>query len=123
MGIYQSVNLHETQIAEILKLMGYTETIPYSAIPAALDMNNAAGTQFMTLTGNTTIAAPTGGKVGQRLRYVFKQDGTGGRTITWPSNMKAGANGAGTANQVGATDFVFDGTNWIQVGGVLTFKG
>lgn len=75
-----------------------------------------------TLTGNTTIANPTNPRRGQRLTYVFTQDGTGGRTITWGSAFKAAANGNGTAGQKGATTFVYDGTNWQQESGALTFK-
>jgi hypothetical protein len=48
---------------------------------------------------------------------------TGGRTITWNAAFKKAADGAGTANQKGATSFVYDGTNWVQVGGVGGWDG
>jgi hypothetical protein len=38
-----------------------------------------------TLAGNRTIAAPTNPESGQILRYRFKQDEVGNRTVTWNS--------------------------------------
>lgn len=74
------------------------------------------------LTGNITINAPTGVIKGERVAFTFIQDGTGGRTITWNAVFKKAADGAGTANQVGTIEFIcYDGTNFIQSGGALTF--
>lgn len=74
------------------------------------------------LTGNVTIANPVGARAGMRLSFVFVQDATGGRTITWGSAFAVTANGAGTGNQVGATSFVYNGTRWVQDSGALAFK-
>lgn len=74
-----------------------------------------------TLTGNITINAPTNPRRGARLEFVFAQDGTGNRTITWDVVFKKAADGAGTANQKGATAFLYDGANWVQVGGALAW--
>lgn len=108
-----------------------TTTPYYSDTPGAQDVAYAgtitpkAGLgrtiRVGTLTGNTTIAAPLYPLKGQRLTFVFTQDGTGGRTITWNAVFKKAADGAGTANKKGATTFEYDGTNWMQVSGALTF--
>lgn len=74
------------------------------------------------LTGNVTIGAPIGARTGMRLDFTFLQDGTGSRTITWNAVFAYTANGAGTANQVGATSFVYSGTRWVQTAGALAFK-
>jgi hypothetical protein len=74
-----------------------------------------------TLTGNITIGAPVGARRGMRLGFSFTQDGTGARTITWNAVFSASANGAGTANQKGYTEFVYDGSRWVQVSGALAF--
>jgi hypothetical protein len=75
-----------------------------------------------TLTGNITVANPTKAALGILLVFTFTQDGTGSRTITWGANFSlAAANGAGTANQIGATAFLYNGTKWVQIGGGLTF--
>lgn len=77
---------------------------------------------FQTLTGNITVANPVGARLGMRLIMAFTQDGTGSRTITWGAAFKAAANGAGTAGQKAATEFVYDGTNWVQSSGAIVFK-
>jgi hypothetical protein len=38
----------------------------------------------ITLTGNVTLTLPTPTK-GKFLRFVFRQDATGSRTVTWPA--------------------------------------
>jgi hypothetical protein len=73
------------------------------------------------LTGALTIAAPSNAQPGSALEFTFLQDGTGGRVITWNAVFKKAADGAGTANQRGSTRFLFDGTNWIQQGGAMTW--
>lgn len=74
------------------------------------------------LTGNVTIGLPIGARRGMRLSFVFTQDGTGSRTITWNGAFAVTANGAGTANQKAMTSFVYDGSRWVQEGGALAFK-
>ncbi len=74
------------------------------------------------LTGNVTIGAPLKAAPGKILVFSFLQDATGSRTVTWNAVFSlAAANGAGTANQIGATAFMFTGTKWLQIGGGLTF--
>ena len=96
-----------------------SQTIAYAAsiaIDASLGSANIGA-----LTGNLTMNAPTNPRLNQHLRIVFAQDATGGRTITWNAAFKKAADGAGTANQKGATSFIYDGTDWVQVGGPLAF--
>ncbi len=46
----------------------------------------------VTLGGNRAMAAPSGTPVaGQQLMFRFKQDGTGGRTLTWDSIYRFGS--------------------------------
>jgi hypothetical protein len=73
------------------------------------------------LTGNLTINAPTNPRTGAMLVFSFAQDATGGRTMSWNSVFRKAADGAGAANQKGATSFVYDGANWVQVGGALSW--
>ena len=42
----------------------------------------------LTLTSNTTIAAPTNALSGQVMNFIIKQDGTGNWTVTWNSVFK-----------------------------------
>lgn len=68
---------------------------------------------ILTLTGNTTLAT-SNLKPGVYVLHVI-QDGTGGRTITWPSIVKWPAGSAppltSTANARDVFSFVSDGTN------------
>lgn len=73
------------------------------------------------LTGALTMNAPTNPQSGQTIDFSFVQDATGGRVITWNAIFKKAADGAGTASQRGSTFFRYDGTNWIQQCGALTY--
>lgn len=74
-----------------------------------------------TLTGAITVNAPINGKLGDELEFMFLQDATGGRVITWNAAFKKAADGAGVLNQSGTTRYRHDGTNWIQQGGALAW--
>jgi hypothetical protein len=85
----------------------------------AIDLANGTF-QVITLTGNWVPASgwPTAA-LGQFFRLVIKQDGTGSRTITWPSSVKWPASTAptitATASKADVIDFSSDGTNWFGV--------
>lgn len=64
---------------------------PYFALTdgATINTDAARGNQFsVTLGGNRTLANPTNAVDGQKIIYRIKQDGTGGRTLTWGSNFR-----------------------------------
>jgi hypothetical protein len=99
----------------------FTQTLAYAATLGAHDAANGERIIVGVLTGGITIPAPTNPRIGQKLTYSFTQDGTGGRTITWNAVFKKAADGAGTANQVACTEYMFDGTSWVQQGGALAW--
>lgn len=71
--------------------------------------------QKSTLTGNVTYTFTNpAGPTSVILRVV--QDGTGSRTVTWPSEVKwAGGSAPTLTTTAGATDIIsmyFDGTNY-----------
>ena len=72
-----------------------------------------------TLTGNITVAAPSNAHQGCRLALQFTEDGTGGRTITLNAIFKKNWTPTTTANKVNTIEFVYDGTNWVQVAGTV----
>lgn len=67
-----------------------------------------------TLTGGITINAPSPAYRGQRLQFVFTQDGTGGRTVTWNAVFKVNWTPDTAANKKNTVEFIYDGTNWVQ---------
>ena len=90
------------------------------AATIAVDMST--GFNFsVTLGGNRTLGNPTNTKVGQSGVFIFTQDGTGGRTLTFASNYKKAASASFTLSTApGAKDiigyFVQDSTNIILTG-------
>ena len=76
---------------------------------------DAAGfnTFLLTLTGNLTIANPSGLRDGQVLNFVLRQDATGSRTLTLGSKFKitGGQPTASTAaSAIDALSVVYDAT-------------
>jgi hypothetical protein len=68
---------------------GTLQTVTYSATPV---FNASLGGAFnLTLTGNVTSSTFTNGLSGPVLvSFRIIQDGTGGRTFVWPSNVRNG---------------------------------
>jgi hypothetical protein len=97
---------------------GYTEETVTANTGTAYTISLANGTvQYLTLTGNVTYTFPTP-VAGQSFILIQRQDGTGGRTVTWPATVDwPGATAptlTSTANRV--DKFVFtaiDGSNWL----------
>ena len=78
----------------------------------------------VTLTGPMTVSAPalTGTNTtgvflipGMRLRFILRQDGTGGRVVTWNAVFKTSGALTTTLNTVNIVEFIYDGTNWRQL--------
>jgi hypothetical protein len=67
------------------------------------------------LTANITVANATSPAAGQVLTFIFTQDGTGGRTITWGAAYKTAWQPVAAASSISTVSFVYDGTNWQQL--------
>lgn len=95
---------------------GYTEEVATANTSTAYTIDLANGTvQVITLTGNCTYTFPTA-TAGKSFILLQKQDGTGSRTVTWPSSVKWPAGTAptitSTASKLDKYIFTSDGTNW-----------
>ena len=96
---------------------GYTEEVATANTSTAYTIDLANGSvQILTLTGNCTFTFPTA-TAGRSFILILKQDGTGSRTVTWPSAVKWPAGTAptitSTASKADKYVFTADGTNWI----------
>jgi parallel beta-helix repeat protein len=72
-----------------------------------------------TATGNITTTVTNGKTTGDELVLEIKQDTTGGRTISKPSNVKlvGGAfSPTATANATDVWSLRWDGTSWVETG-------
>jgi hypothetical protein len=72
-------------------------------------------TAKITLTGPITINAPASAVAGQFLRFIFVQDATGGRVVTFNAVYKASWTPDTTASKTNTITFECDGANWVQV--------
>ncbi len=97
---------------------GYTEEVVTANTSTAYTVDLANGSvQILTLTGNCTFTFPTP-VAGKSFIMILKQDGTGSRTVTWPSSVDWPSATAPTITSTAskADKFVFtaiDGTNWL----------
>ena len=100
----------------------YTETLFTANTGTAFTIDLANGTvQYLTLTGNCTYTFPTP-VAGKSFILIQKQDGTGGRTVTWPASVKWPGGTAPTLTSTAskADKFIFtavDGSSWLGSNG------
>ena len=67
---------------------------------------------ILNLTGNITINAVSGPVAGQVMTFVFVQDATGNRSVTWNAAYHCNYNLRGSANATQVVSFIFDGSQW-----------
>jgi hypothetical protein len=77
-------------------------------------------TQKITLLANVTSSTLLNASAGQYLFFLICQDSTGGRTFTWPANVRGGMTIGAIASKCSAQSFVFDGITAYAVSGGLT---
>jgi parallel beta-helix repeat protein len=75
--------------------------------------------RFGSLTGDITVNVPSAGNVwtGCELHLRFKQDATGGRTVTFGAGFRSNWSPSTTASKTNCISFVYNSTDdeWIQV--------
>ena len=75
---------------------GATQTIPEPSVSSFNDI---------TLTANCTLTLPATTK-GKHLHFVFRQDATGSRTVTWPAGTKFPGGSLTITATANAVDYV-----------------
>ena len=106
---------------------GVQEAVAVANTGSAYTINLALGTIFdLTLTANCvyTFPAPTAGK---QFTLLQRQDGTGSRASTWPSNVRWDDGGVAptptaTVWRTDAFTFLADGTYWIGFKGPKNYN-
>ncbi|NTW32248.1 MAG: LamG domain-containing protein [Bacteroidetes bacterium] len=96
---------------------GYSADGTFTTLFTPATVNwNISNVQEITLTANRSFTF-INGKNGGIYNLIIKQDGTGGRTISWPSNVKWTGGVlpvfTTTVNAVDMIKFIFDGTNFL----------
>lgn len=83
---------------------------PFSATPT-FD-TDAYSFIYLRLTGNVTSSSFANPAQGKCFTLQLVQDGTGGRTFAWPSDVADPPTINSAANSVTNTTFYYDGTEW-----------
>jgi hypothetical protein len=85
-------------------------TTTFSATPV---FNCGLGSlQKIILTGNVTSSTTSFLAAGQRITFIIIQDGSGGHTFVWPTNVFGAMSIDPTADSVNIQEFIsYDGTN------------
>jgi len=108
-SVASAVSLSHTQNTDVGTSVN---SVTFSATPV---FNlNLGGIQKITLTADVTSSTVSNLRVGQKTVFQIVQDGTGGHSFTWPTNVKGGItiDNTVTANKVASQEFVsYDGTN------------
>jgi hypothetical protein len=92
--------------------------VPFSATPTFTVTASTSIQNFrINLTGNATSSTlgTASATVGQDIAFIICQDGTGGRTFAWPSNVPAHMVVDATANACSRQAFRWDGANAQQI--------
>ncbi len=94
----------------------YKEKVNTANTGTAYTISLSDGTiQILTLTSNCTFTFPTA-TAGKSFVILLKQDGTGGRTATWPAAVKwpgaASPVVTSSANKMDKFVFTADGSSW-----------
>ena len=94
----------------------YKEGVVTANTGTTYTISTATGTvQILTLTGNCTFTFPTA-TTGESFTLFLRQDGTGGRTVTWPANVRWPGGTAPTITSTASRQdkyiFTADGTNF-----------
>ncbi len=110
-------------------LIGTKRTFTKMQVPSSNDLGSVTGSQNwnvddysileLTATGNITIAITGTPVAHQAMRLVFKQDGTGGHTLTLPGAWVSDISWAGIqtgASECSVIDVVYDGTTYRYAG-------
>jgi hypothetical protein len=95
--------------------------VGYSATPV---FSTNAQVNTMTLSGNVSSFTLAAGSAGQQVCLVFVQDGTGGRTVGAPGNVRGFFAVGGTANRASQQCFSYSGAlaAWVaQSAGAVNF--
>jgi hypothetical protein len=96
------------------------QTVTFSATPT-FDASKSLAF-VITLTGNVTSSTLTGAEPGMILSFEVCQDGTGGRTFTWPAQLLGTTAPSTAANQCTLEVFNYDGTNGSNPAGIPLAK-
>lgn len=90
---------------------GVSQDVSFIKASLPIDLTKGNILNIGTLTGNLQVAVPTGAIRSNEYTYIFTQDATGGREVTFPDGISFGS---GSPGKKLVLTFLFDGTDYIQ---------
>lgn len=93
--------------------------------PVTFRRSNGNVTQATLGIGNLDVVIASGDVKGDTLTLILIQDGSGNRTVNWPSNFKKAGGSlvlSTGAGQVDSITMVWDGTNWREISRALNMS-
>ena len=106
------------------KKIAKTENFRSYGATVTIDLNRGNFVRVASLGGNVIIANPTNRAdvTGEEIVVELKQDGAGGRTVTWGSDFATGMTAIDAAANKGSRwTFILSGGKWSQVSFASTF--
>jgi len=102
----------------VVRQTGVTNSQPIAqtlSYASSITVNAALGetVKVGTLTGALTVNAPTNAALGRTLTFLFYQDATGGRIVSWNAAFRSPPPVDTTASSVSVVSFVYDGSQWV----------
>jgi polygalacturonase len=110
-GVYWS-SYTDTEAQTYFNASNDITTYPATVTP---DRRKANIIDYRVIAGDVTINVPTGISTGSVITIVWKQDGTGGRTVTFNADYKLATALSTTANERNVFTFYNDGVNMIEL--------
>jgi hypothetical protein len=96
------------------------QTPAYAATISLTTTKRVTFVNVAQLTGALTInAVVTSAVINDKVTFTFGADGTN-RVVTFGTNMKSSGTLTVTASKYGTAEFIFDGTNWLQLNATAT---
>lgn len=94
------------------------QTVAFSATAAFVGISNTNMVFQITLTGNVTAPTLSGLTAGAKVTFILIQDGAGGHSFTWPTNVQNASTIETTPNARDIQEFIFDGANAYPTSGL-----
>lgn len=115
---YANMHIGRTTVRKASRYIGFASTYTPDASESEIK-------EVDVLTGNITIANPTNAQMGQSLTFLFKQDATGGRVITWGSKYRPSWTPSTTAYLRNTITFLYNSNFdlWLQTSAATGLAG
>lgn len=94
--------------------------VSFSATPV-FNAANGVSVFDLTLTGNVTSSTTANLVTGQTVTFIIQQDGTGGRTFVWPTNVKNASPINSAASSISVQSFVVRASGNLYPVGPMTW--